>query len=140
MEELVPLIIVLLLLAMIFGLALFVSQVQPMKALVHTLAYDCARAGVATLNAGRGLTQAGATAVEAASMGTYYNPAGLHVETYPSTVWGRGQVFVCEVHYNVRTDHLPMVSWFYAGGYVPLSARASMTIEPYQARWGGEAP
>ena len=136
MEELVPLIMVLLLLAMVFGLVLFVSQVQPMKALVHTLAYDCARAGVATLNAGRGLAQAGETALEAASMGLYYNPAGLYVEAYPDTVWGRGQVFVCEVHYNVRTDHLPMVGWFYPEGYVPLRSQVSMTIEPYQARWG----
>ena len=140
MEELVPLLMVLLLLAMIFGLVNFVAQVQPVKALVHSLAYDCARAGVATLNSGRGLTQAGATAVEAASMGAYYNPAGLYVEAYPDTVWGRGQVFIGEVHYNVRTDHLPMVSWFYPNGYVPLSAQVSMTIEPYQARWGGSTP
>ena len=137
MEDLVPLMMVLLLLAMIFGLVNFVAQVQPVKAMVHTTARNCARAGVTTLNAGRGINQASVTAMETALAGTFFDPAGIGVRVYPETVWGRGQVFVCEVQYNVRTSHLPMISWFYTDGTIPLNARVSMTVDPYQSRWGG---
>jgi len=55
---------------------------------------------------------------------------------YAETTWDRGRVFVCETGYAVRTDHLPMVSWFYPRGYVPLQARVALSIEPYVSRWG----
>ncbi len=135
MHDLVPLIVVVLVLAMFLGLVLFVSQVQPVKVLVHAAARNCVRAGVETLAAGRGLEQAQVTAVETALAMTSMNPDGLAVRAYTEEVWGRGQVFVCEAGYNVRVDHLPMVSWFYPAGYVPLRARASLSIEPYKARW-----
>ena len=135
MEELVPLMVAVLILAMVFGLVLFVSQVQPAKVLVAAAARNCARAGVETLSVGRGLDQATATAVETALAGTAIDPAGLTVWAYAETAWGRGRVFVCEAAYNVRTDHLPMVGWFYPRGYVPLRARVALDIEPYQSRW-----
>ncbi|MBN1955668.1 MAG: hypothetical protein JW900_11540, partial [Anaerolineae bacterium] len=63
MDDLVPLMMVVLVLAMLFGLVLFVSQVQPVKVLVAAAARNCARAGIATLAVGRGLDQATVTAV-----------------------------------------------------------------------------
>jgi len=135
-EDLVPLILVLLLLAFLFGVATFVSHVQPVKVLVAAAARNCARAGVETLAAGRGLEQATVTAVETAAEGTAINPAGLSVRACAENVWGRGQVFVCEAGYDVRVDHLPLIGWFYPRGYVPLRARVALDIEPYKARWG----
>ncbi len=135
MEETVPLIVVVLLLAMVLGLVLFVSQVQPVKVLVAAAARNCARTGVETLAAGRGLDQATVTAVETALAGTAINPTGLGVRAYAANVWGRGQVFVCEAGYDVRVSHLPMVSWFYRGGPVPIRARVMLDIEPYKSRW-----
>ena len=135
MEDLVPLMVAVSILAMIFGLVLFVSQVQPAKVLVVAAARNCARAGVETLAAGRGLDQAQITAVETAFAGTAIAPEGLTVQAHAENVWGRGQVFVCEAQYDVQTSHLPLVSWFYPGGYVPLRARVALDIEPYQARW-----
>ena len=135
MSELVPLIMVVLVLAMLFGLVLFVSQVQPAKVLVTAAARNCARAGVETLAAGRGLDQATATAVETALAGTAIEPGGLAVRAYSANVWGRGMVFVCETGYNVRVDGLPMVGWFYPRRYVPLHSQVSLDIEPYKARW-----
>jgi hypothetical protein len=138
MEDLVPLIVAVLILAMLFGLVLFVSQVQPAKVLVVAAARNCARAGVETLSAGRGLDQAVVTAVETAGVsdpqGLAINPQGLAVWAYTAD-WDRGQVFVCETGYNVRVSHLPIVSWFYPKGYVPLRARVALSIEPYKSRW-----
>jgi hypothetical protein len=138
MEDLVPLMMAVLILAMLFGLALFVSQVQPAKVLVVAAARNCARSGVETLAAGRGLEQAALSAVETAAAGSAIDPSGLTVQAYVDGAWGRGRVFVCEVAYSVRTDHLPMVSWFYPRGYVPLRARVALDIEPYQSRWAEE--
>jgi hypothetical protein len=135
MSDLVPLLLVVLLLALIFGLVLFVSQVQPAKVMVVAAARNCARAGVETLAAGRGLLQAQETAVETALATPSVNPNGLGVRAYAETVWGRGRVFVCETGYNVRVDHLPLVDWFYPGSYVPIRARVSLNIEPYKSRW-----
>jgi hypothetical protein len=140
MDDLVPLIMVTLVLAMVFGLVLFVSQVQPAKVLVAAAARNCARAGVETLAAGRGLEQARITAVETALAGTSVNPQGLAVRAYAESTWGRGRVFVCEAGYNVRVSQLPMVGWFYPGDYVPLRSRASIGIEPYKSRWERSAP
>jgi hypothetical protein len=135
MSDLVPLMVAVLVLAMLFGLVLFVSQVQPAKVLVVAAARNCARAGVETLAAGRGLEQAQVTAVETAMAGTAIDPQGLAVRAYAEDRWGRGLVFVCEAGYNVRTDHLPMVSGFYPGDHVPLRARVALDIEPYKSRW-----
>jgi hypothetical protein len=134
-EDLVPLMAAVLVLAMVLGLTLFVSQVQPAKVLVAAAARNCARAGVETLAAGRGLSQATVTAVETALAGTAIDPEGLAARAYVENVWGRGYVFVCETGYNVRVDHLPMVGWFYPGASVPLRARVALSIEPYKARW-----
>ena len=103
--------------------------------LVAAAARNCARAGVETLAAGRGLDQAAATAVETALATTAIEPGGLGVRAYSENVWGRGMVFVCETGYNVRVDNLPLVGWFYPRRYVPLRARVSLDIEPYKARW-----
>ena len=135
MQDLVPLMATLLILAMVFGLTLFVSQVQPAKVLVAAAARNCARAGVETLAAGRGPSQARITAVETAFAGTAIDPEGLAARAYVENVWGRGRVFVCETGYNVRVDHLPMVGWCYPGAFVPLRARVALSIEPYKARW-----
>ena len=135
MSDLVPLMMAVLVLAMIFGLVLFVAQVQPVKVLVHAAARNGARAGIETLAAGRGLDQAMVTAVETALAGTSINSEGLAVQAYAETVWGRGQVFVCEAGYNVRVDHLPLVSWFFPGDHVPIRARVALDIEPYKSRW-----
>jgi len=135
MEELVPLLMVILVLGMFFGLVLFVSQVQPAKVLVVAAARNCARTGVETLAAGRGLDQALVTAVETAAAGTAIDPTGLSVHAYAEDAWGRGRVFVCETGYNVRVSHLPLVSWFYPEGHVPLRGRVSLSIEPYKSRW-----
>lgn len=136
MEDLVPLILVLLLLVFLFGVAMFVSHVQPVKVLVVAAARNCARAGVETLAAGRGIDQAVVTAVETAAEGTAINPAGLAVRAYAEDVWGRGRVFVCEAGYSVRVSDIPLVGWFYPGDSVPLRARVALSIEPYKARWG----
>ena len=135
MEDLVPLILVLLMLVLVLGVVTFVSHVQPAKVLVHAAARNCARTGVETLAAGRGMDQAVTTAVETAVSGTAINPGGLEVRAYPETVWGRGQVFVCEAGYNVRVDHLPLASWVYPGSSIPLRARVALDIEPYKSRW-----
>ena len=134
-EDLVPLIVSVLVLALILGLVLFVSQVQPAKVLVVAAARNCARAGVETLAAGRGLDQALVTAVETAATGAAIDPAGMAVRARAENVWGRGQVFVCEAGYNVKVSHLPLVGWFYPRGAVPLRARVALDIEPYKARW-----
>jgi hypothetical protein len=81
------------------------------------------------------LAQARVTALEAAYAGTAIDPRGLEVSAYVADEWDRGRVFVCEVGYNVRVDHLPMVSWFYSSEHVPLRARVSLWIEPYKSRW-----
>ncbi len=141
MEDLVPLILVLLLLVFLFGVAMFVSHVQPVKVLVVAAARNCARAGVETLAAGRGIDQAVVTAVGATgpvaptAEGTAINPAGLAVRAYTEDVWGRGRVFVCETGYNVRVSDVPLIGWFYPKSYVPLRARVALSIEPYKARW-----
>jgi hypothetical protein len=134
-EDLVPLMMAVLVLAALFGMVLFVSQVQPAKVLVAAAARNCARAGVETLAAGRGLDQATLTAVETALAGTAVSPQGLAVRAYAETTWGRGQVFVCEAGYAVRVDHLPLVSWLYPQGHVPIRARVALDIEPYKSRW-----
>jgi hypothetical protein len=134
-EDLVPLMVTALILALLFGVVMFVSHVQPVKVLVHAAARNCVRAGVETLAAGRGLDQAAVTAVETALAGAAIRPEGLMVRAYAANEWGRGQVFVCETGYNVRVSHLPMVGWFYPAGYVPLRARVALSIEPYKSRW-----
>jgi len=85
MDELVPLIVVVLILAVLFGLATFVAEVQPVKGLVTATARNCARAGVETLAAGRGLPQAQQTAIETALAGTAIDPQGLAVRAYTKT-------------------------------------------------------
>lgn len=136
MEDIVPFMALVLVLAMALGIVLFVSTVQPVKALVASAGRHCARTGIETLAAGRGLDQATATALETAALGSAIDPTGLFVRAYTTNVWGRGQVLVCEAGYNVRVDHLPMVSWFYRRGYVPIRSRVSLDIEPYKSRWG----
>jgi len=136
MEDLASLIIVTLALVLVLGVVTFVSHVQPVKVLVAAAARNCARAGVETLAAGRGLLQAEQTAVETALAGSAINPDGLAVRAYAETVWGRGQVFVCEAGYNVRVMDVPLVGWFYPRGAVLLRARVALSIEPYKARWG----
>jgi len=136
MDELVPLIVVVLILAVLFGLVTFVAEVQPVKGLVTAAARNCARAGVETLAEGRGLPQAQQTAIETALAGTAIDPQGLAVRAYTEETWNRGRVFVCETGYNVRVSHLPMINWIYRRGYVPLRARVVVRIEPYKARWG----
>jgi hypothetical protein len=135
MEDLVPLLMVLLILVLVFAMVTFVSQVQPVKVLVVSAARNCARAGVESLAEGRGMEQALMTAVETAADGTAIDPAGLEVRAYAETVWGRGRVLTCETGYNVRTGNLPLMDWFYPRGYVPIRARVSLTIEPYKSRW-----
>jgi hypothetical protein len=142
MGDTVGLIAAVTILALLVGVVLFVGHVQPAKVLVAAAARNCARAGVETLAAGRGLAQARATAVETAwaglggTTGLAIDPEGLVVQAYAEEVWGRGRVFVCETGYGVRVDHLPLVGWFYPGSHVSLRARAALTIEPYEARWG----
>jgi hypothetical protein len=121
---------------MVLGMVLFVSQVQPAKALVVSAARNCARAGVETLAEGRGLDQALVTAAETAATGSAIDPAGLEVRAYTEDVWGRGRVLTCETAYNVKVGHLPMIDWFYPGDHVPLRAKVSLSIEPYKSRWG----
>lgn len=137
MEDLVPLMMVVLILALLLGLVLFVSQVQPAKVLVAAAARNCARAGVETLAEGRGLNQAVVTAVETALSGGEggISPDGLSVRAYAQTLWGRGRVFVCEAGYGVRVSHLPLVGWFYPDHSVTVRARVALNIEPYKSRW-----
>jgi len=135
MSELVSLMMVLLLLAMVFGIVIFIAHVQPVKVLVTASARNCARAGIETLAAGRGLRQAQVTAVETARLGTAIDPDGLQVVTGTERDWGRGRVFFCEVGYGVRVDTLPMVAWFYPERAVPIRSRVSLSIEPYKSRW-----
>ena len=71
----------------------------------------------------------------AMNAGTAIDPYGLEVRAYAAQEWGRGRVFVCEAGYNVRVDHLPLVSWFYSSEHVPLRARVLLWIEPYKSRW-----
>lgn len=136
MEDLAPLLMVLLVLVLLFAMVIFVSQVQPVKVLVVSSARNCARAGVETLAEGRGMEQALTTAVESAADGTSIDPAGLEVRAYVETVWGRGRVLTCETGYNVKTGTVPLMDWFYPGEYVPLRAKVSLSIEPYKSRWG----
>lgn len=136
MEDLAPLLMVLLVLVLILAMVVFVAQVQPVKVLVVSAARNCARAGVETLVEGRGMEQALMTAVESAADGTSIDPAGLEVRAYAETVWGRGRVLTCETGYNVRAGTIPLMDWFYPGEYVPLRAKASLSIEPYKSRWG----
>ena len=135
MEDLAPLLMVLLVLVLLFAMVIFVSQVQPVKVLVVSAARNCARAGVETLAEGRGMEQALTTAVESAADGTSIDPAGLEVRAYAETVWGRGRVLTCEAGYNVATGTVPLMDWFYPGEYVPLRAKVSLSIEPYKSRW-----
>lgn len=136
MQDLVPLLVAVLILALLLGLVLFVSHVQPAKVLVVAAARNCARAGVESLSEGRGLNQALQTAVETAAAGTAIDPEGLMVRAYvEGGLWRRGRVLVCETGYNVPVSHLPMVSWYYTDGYVPLRARVALSIEPYKSRW-----
>ena len=137
MEDLVPLILVLLMLVLVLGVVTFVSHVQPVKVLVASAARNCARAGVESLAAGRGLAQAEQTAVETAlaGIGGGINPQWLPVRAYAEDVWGRGQVFVCETGYNVKVTDVPLIGWFYSDDHVPLRARVALSIEPYKARW-----
>ena len=135
MSDLVPLMMTILILAVLFALVLFISQIQPAKVLVAAAARNCARAGVVTLAGGRGLEQARFTAVETAFAGTGIEPEGLEVRAYAEEEWDRGRVFVCETGYSVRVDHLPLVAWFYPRGSVSLRARISLWIEPYKSRW-----
>ena len=136
MEDLAPLLMVLVILVFMFTLVTFVSQVQPVKVLVVSSARNCARAGVETLAEGRGMEQALTTAVETAAGGTSIDPAGLEVRAYTETRWGRGRVLTCETGYNVATGNLPLMDWFYKGEYVPIRAKVSLSIEPYKSRWG----
>ena len=153
MQELVPLLVTVLILALLFGFITFVANVQPAKVLVHAAARNCARAGVETLSQGRGLNQAKITAVETAgsSQDMGFDPTGLGVQAYTCSQvdwpdncgwdtmtdnWDRGLVFVCEAGYNVKVDHIPLVYLFYPKGYVPLRAKVGLTIEPYKSRWG----
>jgi len=136
-EDLVPLVLVLLMLTLVLGVVTFVSHVQPVKVLVATAARNCARAGVETLAAGRGLLQAEQTAVETAraGMGGGIDPQGLAVRAYTADTWNRGRVFVCEVGYAVKVADVPLVAWFYPEKAVRLQARAALSIEPYKSRW-----
>jgi hypothetical protein len=136
MEDLAPLLMVLLILVFLFTLVTFVGQVQPVKVLVVSAARNCARSGVETLAEGRGMKQALTTAVETAADGTSIDPAGLEVRAYAETRWGRGRVLTCETGYNVATGNLPLLDWFYTGDYVPIRAKVSLSIEPYKSRWG----
>ena len=136
MEDIVPLLMAILILALMLGLVMFVSHVQPVKVLVVSAARNCARNGVETLAEGRGLDQALTTAVETAAAGSAIDPAGLQVRAYTEDVWGRGRVFVCETRYNVRVDLIPMVHVFYDQESLPITSRASLAIEPYKSRWG----
>jgi O-antigen ligase len=139
MDDLVPLVLVLLVLALLFTMVMFVGHVQPVKVLVAAAARNCARAGVETLAEGRGLPQALDTAVATAGVGMPGDRAisagGLRAVAYTENVWGRGQVLVCETSYNVDVSTLPLVPLFYSGQYVPLRYRVSLTIEPYKSRW-----
>ena len=137
MDELVPLILVLLMLVLVLGVVTFVAHVQPVKGLVASAARNCARAGVETLAAGRGLLQAEQTAVETAlaGVGGGIDPGGLTVRAYAADVWGRGRVFVCETRYGVKVSAVPLVGWFYPHDHVDLRARVALSIEPYKARW-----
>jgi len=143
MQDLAPLLMTVLMLVLLLGVVTFVANVQPMKVLVVAAARNCARAGVETLAQGRGEAQASATAEETAGLavpeGLPFDPQALAVDArVEDEVWGRGRVFVCETGFNVRVDHIPLVGWFYAGEYVPLRSRVSLSIEPYKARWGEE--
>jgi hypothetical protein len=136
MEDLAPLLMVLVVLVLLFAMVVFVSQVQPVKVLVVSSARNCARAGVETLAEGRGMEQALTTAVESAADGTSIDPAGLEVRAYTEDVWGRGRVLICETGYNVKTGTIPLMDWFYPHDYVPIRAKVSLSIEPYKSRWG----
>ena len=137
MDELVGFILVVLLLVLVLGVTTFVARVQPVKVLVAAAARNCARAGMETLAAGRGLLQAEQTAVQTAlaGMGGGIDPEGLAVRAYTADVWGRGRVFVCETRYAVRVTDVPLVGWFYPEEAVRLRARVALRIEPYKARW-----
>ncbi|HEY75969.1 MAG TPA: hypothetical protein G4O00_07290 [Thermoflexia bacterium] len=138
MDELVGFILIVLLLVLMLGVTTFVAHVQPVKVLVAAAARNCARAGVETLAAGRGLLQAEQTGVETAlaGMGGGIDPEGLAVRAYAADVWGRGRVFVCETGYSVDVSSVPLVGWFYPRDAVRLRARVALRIEPYKARWG----
>ena len=135
MEDLAPLLMVLVILVFMFAWVTFVAQVQPVKVLVASAARNCARNGVETLAEGRGLDQALVTAVETAADGTAIDPAGLEVRAYTETEWGRGRVLTCETAYNVRVSDLPLMDWFYPYDHVPLKAKVALSIEPYKSRW-----
>jgi hypothetical protein len=135
MEELVPLLVAVTVLAMVFSLTMFISQVQPVKVLVAAAARNCARAGVETLSAGRGLYQAQVTAADTALASTAIDPEGLAVRVYAEDSWGRGRVFVCETGYRIPVGHLPLVGWFYGKDEVTLQSRVALSIEPYKSRW-----
>jgi hypothetical protein len=135
MEELVPLLVVITVLALVFSLTLFISQVQPVKVLVVAAARNCARAGVETLSSGQGLRQAQMTAIDTALAGTAIDPYGLVVRTYAEDRWARGMVFVCETEYRIPVGQLPLVSWFYNKDEVVLQSSVALSIEPYKSRW-----
>jgi hypothetical protein len=140
MEDLVPLLLVVLLLVLVLGVVTFVARVQPAKVLVAASARNCARAGIESLAEGRGMPQARVTAIETAKAGTAINPDGLEVEAYAEDRWGRGRVFVCETTYRVKVSDAPLISWFWGKDHVTLRGRASLTIEPYKSRWEDPAP
>ena len=140
MEDIVPLLLVVLLLVLVLGVVTFVARVQPAKVLVVASARNCARSGVETLAAGRGLPQALITAVETARAGTAIDPTGLQVQAHAEERWGRGRVFVCETTYRVEVGDVPLIAWFYPKDQVTLTSRASLSIEPYKSRWEEPAP
>ncbi len=135
-SELATFPLIVLVLVFFLGLTAFVVKVRPAQVTVMTAARACARQGVTTLDAGRGLSQAQSAGWEALQA-RHLDPERATITVAPLGAWNRWTAVQCTVTYAADVRAVPFGRLFAGRPEIPLQATYTLLVDPYQSRWEG---
>ena len=126
--------LVILLIVLFLGIAMFLTKVRPAQVTVAAAARACARQAEASLSQPRALAQAESAAHIALQAG-HLDPARGQVIVTPLGPWDRFAQVSCEVRYTVDLRAVPLLGVFAPSPDLQLRSSYTVSLDRHKSRW-----
>lgn len=126
--------LVILLIVLFLGIAMFLTKVRPAQVTVAAAARACARQAEASLSQPRSLAQAESAARIALTVG-HLDPGRGQVIVTPLGPWDRFAQVSCEVRYVVDLSAVPLLRVFAPSPDLQLRSSYTVSLDRHKSRW-----
>ena len=126
--------LVILLIVLFLGIAMFLTKVRPAQVTVAAAARACARQAEASLSQPRSLAQAESAARIALTAG-HLDPGRGQVIVTPLGPWDRFAQVSCEVRYTVDLRAVPLLRVFAPSPDLQLRSSYTVSVDRHKSRW-----